>query len=598
MGYRTPVERFIALHDSHDYRPCTFEAIREAFSVEKLGKDFFKGYKERYKKFVDHIGDNKENRDYAKKLLGRLVFLQFVQKKGWLGGDYAFLKNLFATTAHKDDFLERVLEPLFFDTLNSQRKDDIASAILGAGVKIPYLNGGLFEKDDLDNGQHAFPAEYFEELLDFFGQYNFTIDENDPNDAEVGIDPEMLGHIFENLLEDNKDKGAFYTPKEIVQYMSRESLSQYLKSHTDKALHPHIDQLINRHEVAVELQNPKVAGLLNTLLKNVKICDPAIGSGAFPMGVLNEIFAVRKLLFGHLGCLPAHGNIGNSCSDRNFNAADVKKEIIQNNIYGVDIEQGAVDIARLRFWLSLVVDEDVPQPLPNLDYKIMQGNSLLESFEGVDLSFFKEKGSVTQGALDFGGAAQTQSEIKELIKEYFAVTDHTRKISLRKEIDNKVLEHIKLSCTTRPDIAEKLNVISPTNRPFFLWHVYFNDVFERGGFDIVIANPPYVSVREIEKDILKVYQKKYKTAEKQADLFALFIEQAIYLLNDRGTMAYIIPDSINDRSNFTSTREILMTKTYLSSIITLNSVFESAIVGSTIIIASKAPKEFIEFDKN
>ena len=207
-------------------------------------------------------------------------------------------------------------------------------------------------------------------LLDFFASYNFTIDENDPDDAEVGVDPEMLGRIFENLLEDNKDKGAFYTPKEIVSYMCRESLIAYLQTGIDdEPTKEAIRQFVTTHQVQEHLPENT-----DQLLKDVKICDPAIGSGAFPMGLLKELFLCRTALEG----ISQH------------QAAEIKKHIIQQNVYGVDIERGAVDIARLRFWLSLIVDEETPQALPNLDFKIMQGNSLLEQYKGVDLSTMTE----------------------------------------------------------------------------------------------------------------------------------------------------------------------------------------------------------------
>lgn len=239
--YNTPVGRFDALQRNG----ISFENIKDAFSVERLNKDFFNGYKERYQKFLNHINeDTKENRDYVKKLLGRLVFLQFLQKKGWMGvpanqqgwngGDKFYLNHLIERYEGNDRLLSDVLEPLFFNTLNERRDNDLADSRLGENIKIPYLNGGLFDKDDLDKKDIDFPYDYFKELMDFFAMYNFTIDENDPEDSEIGIDPEMLGHIFENLLEDNKDKGAFYTPKEIVQYMSQESVAQYLKSHTSE----------------------------------------------------------------------------------------------------------------------------------------------------------------------------------------------------------------------------------------------------------------------------------------------------------------------------------------------------------------------------
>ena len=280
----------IRLHELVKKQTVNLADITDAFSVERLNKDFFKGYKDQYFKFLDAIGkESKENRDYVKKLLGRLVFLQFLQKKGWMGvpaentnwegGDKNYLYNLVKKYDGNDRLLSDVLEVLFFNTLNEKRTNDVADPILGDNIKIPYLNGGLFDKDDLDKKDIDFPYPYFEELMEFFGMYNFTIDENDPDDAEVGVDPEMLGHIFENLLEDNKDKGAFYTPKEIVQYMSEESIAQYLKTHTEEALHPAIDELIKQKTVGEILQNKTSATVVYKLLKEVKVCDPAIGSG-------------------------------------------------------------------------------------------------------------------------------------------------------------------------------------------------------------------------------------------------------------------------------------------------------------------------------
>lgn len=183
----------------------------------------------------------------------------------------------------------------------------------------------------------------FQSLFDFFDSYNFTIDENDPNDAEVGVDPEMLGKIFENLLEDNKDKGAFYTPKEIVRYMCQESLTAYLQTGIDDAeVKEHIANFVKTNDVE-ELggASSELAMSIDQKLIDVKICDPAIGSGAFPMGLLRELYACRKSIEIF----------------EEDNAADIKRHIIQNNIYGVDIEKGAVDIARLRFWLALIIDE-------------------------------------------------------------------------------------------------------------------------------------------------------------------------------------------------------------------------------------------------
>ena len=282
--YNTPVGRFDALQRNG----ISFENIKDAFSVERLNKDFFNGYKERYVKFLNHINeDTKENRDYVKKLLGRLVFLQFLQKKGWMGvpanqqgwngGDKFYLNHLIENYEGNNRLLSDVLEPLFFNTLNERRTNDLADSRLGENIKIPYLNGGLFDKDDLDKKDIDFPYKYFKELMDFFAKYNFTIDENDPEDSEIGIDPEMLGHIFENLLEDNKDKGAFYTPKEIVSYMCRESLIAYLQTDIeDEATKEAIRQFVTTHDVNALGTNDKFRQQVDEALKNVKICDPAI----------------------------------------------------------------------------------------------------------------------------------------------------------------------------------------------------------------------------------------------------------------------------------------------------------------------------------
>ena len=216
------------------------------------------------------------------------------------------MKHLYeyASKEQQDDYLDAVLEPLFADGLDKRSDDSIFDTHVafpnGSRVKVPYLNGGLFERDNLDEIPTRFPAEFFGDLLEFLYQYNFTIDENDPNDAEVGVDPEMLGRIFENLLEDNKDKGAYYTPKEIVRYMCRESLVSYLTTHSINAGNKHartdvekaIRDLLTTPETVVpkmQVHHKDTLEEFGNALREVRICDPAIGSGAFPMGLLNEL---------------------------------------------------------------------------------------------------------------------------------------------------------------------------------------------------------------------------------------------------------------------------------------------------------------------
>ncbi len=609
---RTAIQQFEKLRDSS----LTLKDLTKAFSVDAVSDMFFDGYKKQYEDIIQYItgkrmvkvankweeqiknepceeimqefahfpNPEKAVRDYVKKLMGRLVFLQFLQKKGWLGvpagepwgtGDREFIQNLFANCQDKDHFIDNVLEVLFND-LNTERKGDLATPSLGGGRGrlIPYLNGGLFERDATDEAEFPLPAKYMQSLLDFFASYNFTIDENDPDDAEVGVDPEMLGRIFENLLEDNKDKGAFYTPKEIVTYMCRESLIAYLQTDIeDDATKEAIRQFVTTHDVSTLGTNEKFRQQVDEALRNVKICDPAIGSGAFPMGLLKELFQCRTALEG----------ITQS------KAAEIKKHIIQQNIYGVDIEKGAVDIARLRFWLSLIVDEETPQALPNLDFKIMQGNSLLEQYKGVDLS------NITELKQDKVGTYQTtmfddmldvlRLDLRKKLDEYYNCTDHKRKAILKQDIINNVKQQLK---------EQSINVdfgdldLSGNNQ-FMLWHTWFYDVFSQGGFDIVIGNPPYVNIANFKDDKVRVlYQTLYKTVRNKSDLYSIFTEQAHYILRERGLCSFIFSNSWLGTDSFYLFRRFLVNETRVIQLVDLpDKVFDNATVKTCIILFSK-----------
>ena len=629
--YNTPVGRFDVLQRNG----ISFENIKDAFSVERLNKDFFNGYKERYVKFLKHINDDtKENRDYVKKLLGRLVFLQFLQKKGWMGvpanqqgwngGDKFYLNHLIESYEGNDRLLSDVLEPLFFNTLNERRTNDLADPRLGDNIKIPYLNGGLFDKDDLDKKDIDFPYDYFKELMDFFAMYNFTIDENDPEDSEIGIDPEMLGHIFENLLEDNKDKGAFYTPKEIVQYMSQESVAQYLKSHAPEELHTAIDSLIKQRVVEPILQNKENARLVNKALSVVKVCDPAIGSGAFPMGVLNVLFDCRHLLYGFIG------------KNEDFSYAKVKRDIIQNNIYGVDIEKGAVDIARLRFWLALVVDENEPQPLPNLDYKIMCGDSLLHRF-ALDAPFQ----NVLKDYNQKNGTHYTLDDYRQWVYDYTDISDHTQKDDFRKRIEDiKRAVKTELNDKEKGKIAKvrgaidnlqmedmfggkknekKIKVLQKelkaleqqraeieSNKIYdqaFEWRFEFPALLDESGgfmgFDIVIGNPPYVNVQLMSVGEKEQYKKIYESFFKRCDMFCLFLELGLLKLTSaEGVVTLIIPSVVHSNMSYQKIRDIILDHQWLSEVrYTGGDVFNAPTVDTTILICNKKGNENIKLTK-
>ena len=667
----TAAKRLLMLAAKRDNQEVGIKDIIDTFSVESLNKEFFKTYKEHYEKFwhylasdnngfrellIDNTKENQEHqekpiRDFVKKLLGRIVFLHFLQKKGWMGcdpnsskwenGEKQFMQQLFKDFSDKAHFHSKCLTKLFFNTLNTRRNNDIfeVAGLEGKldGSRVPYLNGGLFDTDKPEEVLKIdFPEKYFYELFDFFEQYNFTIDENSPDDHEVGIDPEMLGHIFENLLEENRDKGAFYTPKEVVQYMCKESLIQYLNNHFNERLN--ISFFLRTHVVSEELAEKDNATFLNELLDNIKVCDPAIGSGAFPIGMLQEIFEAKKFIYPYLR------------TNKEFNPSQIKKDIIQKSIYGVDIEKGAVDIAQLRFWLALVVDEENPHPLPNLDYKIMQGNTLLESFEGIDLSkaalFEEPRITILEPKLfeepksNYAFSNESKADIRQLVSEYFKIEDKEHKITVRKGIDRIVLDHIdkslefyenrliieiadferrlqnkivnlnsdqkklylskskevkeienrKLQLANRTEARKKLLSFEHTDeRPYFLWHLFFMDVFEKGGFDVIIGNPPYRQIQKMGKDADILQAAGYKTFKRTGDLYALFYEKGITILKDKGTLAYITSNTWMRTDSGASLREFFITKS--NPIILLNfedaKIFPTATVEVNILLTKK-----------
>ena len=574
--YNTPVHRLLDLGKLVSH--LCLKNIFEAFSVETLSDEFFDEYHRHYDRIVAELvrqgNTGARYHDYVKKMMGRIVFLHFLQKKGWLNGNPYFLSELFFKQSfnRKSDFLEQVLEPLFFGIFNTEAKKRKALfaqrgwdiSLLDEWETLPYLNGGLFEEDEVDKLNIKLPASLFENLFNFLAYYNFTVDENDPDDAEIGIDPEMLGKIFESLLEDNKAKGAFYTPKEIVHYMCKESLIAYLSSIVDGELADAVRQFVEHHELPEALEPCREA--IDTALREVKICDPAIGSGAFPMGLLNELWRCREAIEGD-----------------SMERVELKKEIIENNVYGVDIEKGAIDIARLRFWLSIVVDAEKPEPLPNFDYKFMQGNSLIESYKGIDLSRISNRlrgGQSKSPQLLLGlDSDLSRKNLQRLLRDYFSVTDHRQKASMRQAVNDEVKRLIEdFIGGTASDLAK----LDPSaNQDFFLWHTWFKDIFDKGGFDIVIGNPPYVVVEANGKYY------KYET-EPCYDLYAYFFERAVKLLNNNGILSFITSSLYVKGLKYNTLRIFLQNNTSLIAFrIEGDDVFKNAGIPTATFIAKK-----------
>ena len=752
----TPARRFSFLvgknESSHTAQSCllpllkedgknpSLKDLEEAFSVEKVTREFFEKYRALFHKLKESLDkiileDNKikkdfeskgiQSSDFAKKLLGQIVFLYFLQKKGWFGvergkpwgsGSKRFLRELFkkrhqisesmrlasqersgasspensqqtsspdkaavfppdkdqqASPLDKaavfppdkggrggsltDRFFNDILEPLFYEALAKEHTDDYYSRF---DCRIPFLNGGLFEPlggYDWVNTDILLPDSLFSKknqttegdigdgILDIFDRYNFTVNEDEPLEKEVAVDPEMLGKVFENLLEgkDRKSKGAYYTPREIVHYMCRQSLIHYLvEVLKGKASKEDIEKFIENSGSSVEhdtvyqaqqtaaaqnsdmthlnkqaslsekpLHNPALpeaenynkgrrsfskgnpaigtsgkawgryakAKLPESIRKHalqtdqkldcIRICDPAVGSGAFPVGMMHEIVRARCALTPHIdppaekkeAGLPSSDKAVVFPPDKDQQASPLdkaavfppdkdqqasppdkggrgglrtpyhfKRHAIEHSLYGVDIDPAAIEIAKLRLWLSLVVDEedrDRVQPLPNLDYKIVCGNSIL----GMN----KDDGD---GTID----GFYESNIKELHKKkslYFNETSASKKQNFKKQIDQLIEKACVQYIKGDRGKTETLKA--------FDFEIYFSEVFqekqgEKQGFDIVIANPPYIQLQKDKGKLANLYEKKkYITFARTGDIYILFYEIGCSILNKNGTLCFI-----------------------------------------------------------
>jgi len=680
----TCASQFIDLIVQEEKNP-SIEEIEFAFGIEKVTKEFFDKYKRLFldlKESLDKIikrdktvKEEFEERgidpvDFTKKLLGQIVFLYFLQKKGWLGvekgddgrfkawgtGPKDFMRKLFDGKIRPyKNFYNDILEPLFYEALATERYDDYYTHFK---CKIPFLNGGLFEPIKDYNWRETdilLDNKIFEDIFKTFDEFNFTVKEDEPLEKEVAVDPEMLGKVFENLLEvkDRKSKGAFYTPREIVHYMCQQSLINYLETNTSISREDlekfiqlgdfALDVIIKEQEqikkygrsyVEDKFTIPKSVKEnhkeIDRLLKEIKVVDPAVGSGAFPVGMMNEIVKARSILSIYFK------------EDRKD--YDLKREIIENCLYGVDIESSAVEITKLRFWLSLIVDElDMKniKPLPNLDHKIMCGNSLLEEFEGIKLfdekllgevkkdnsleikrieeetaRLYQELGKIHTGKQkdQNGRSKEINREIKKLQKqrneivhgqkarddrnqtldeatenrikesqkklaehrrlqsEFFNEQNKKKKKELKEDIDRIEWELIEetLKEQGNENALQKLDQYKKNKaKPFFLWKLYFSDVFQRDnpGFDVVIANPPYVDNKKLPSVEKNRYKERYYSAYKLFDLSVLFLEKSIDLLKSKGFMVFITTNKFLASDYGIKIRELLMKNVSIKKLI-------------------------------
>ena len=722
-----------------DYANPRIKEIEAAFFMEKVSSEFFEQYKQLFMSLAEYLRkqpffecDNEEETErtvsrFAKKLLGQIVFLYFLQKKGWLGvplngkwgtGSKRFMRERFELTTNQGgNYFSDFLQYLFYEALAREREDQTDPGYYPRfDCKIPFLNGGLFEAEyDWQNATVALPDHLFHNneknragdlgtgILDVFDRYNFTIKEDEPLEKEVAIDPEMLGKVFENMLEvtERKSKGAFYTPREIVHYMCQESLINYLdntlniytqdtdktddnlfsnKTETESRVpRKDLEILIRKGYLALEndqrvlstgeetdtykFQLPETvrhhAKEIDNALASIKVCDPAIGSGAFPVGLLHEIVNTRLALAPHSG--------------NQSTAYELKRHAIHESIYGVDIDASAIDIARLRLWLSLIVDEeryDIIDPLPNLDYKIIQGDSLIEMYQGVKLfdddfllekddplealrkeervlekkknltnkslfyanrnndpdstrryeterkelhqellairrrkkHFAKKENDQTKSIIDFNVniARNKANQLEDLHQEFIDITSLSEKLRLRNLITQLEWELVEATLKEQhrlDTLPELIEYKSSGEKPWFLWKLNFSEVFkQKGGFDVVIGNPPYVQIQKFSgQPIQKNWEsQKYETFAKTGDIYCLFYEKGHQILRDGGVLTFITSNKWMRAAYGKKLREFFSNKTQPLTLVDFSSfqVFETATVDTNVLIFRKQERVF------
>ncbi len=508
-GGRTTTER-LAIVDITDEEALESAAIQlrhdDAFDVEAVTREFYKDYARVFEHIEARLSaglDAEERRRFVQTLFNRLMFLRFVERKGWMKLDGRtrrdYLRTLYQAGQNDEKpFYRNRLRRLFFEGLAKEK--DQPTDLIG---HVPFLNGGLFEESALDKKVRDIPGEAFEPLIGTNGllyRYNFTVLESTPLDVEVAVDPEMLGKVFEELVTGRHESGAYYTPRPIVAFMCREALKGHLLQKTDCSSDA-IAALVDDHDV--KGISPVNAGQIVDALEHLKAVDPACGSGAYLLGLLHEMVSLYQLLFREeLVSAPR-------------SLYDLKLHIISHNLYGVDIDPLAVNIAMLRLWLSLIVEFEGNNPpsLPNLDFKIECGDSILGPDPQITDMFVVQ-------------FFETQAAGLQKLKDKYMKAHGKNKELLRASIEKQ-----------QKRLEKQL---APARQGIMHWCLQFAEVFgKRGGFDIVLANPPYVRqelISPIKPQLKDTYPEVYAGT---ADLYCYFYARALELLRPGGMLVFI-----------------------------------------------------------
>lgn len=587
-----------------------WESLWAAFDISVVNKQFYNAIKSAFDELVENVLNKSfiksldVKKHFTIRLIGRIIFCWFLKKKNIIGENVLSSKSIQQYT----NYYREILEKLFFDVFNTPvglRKQNLPSEI----AEYPFLNGGLFEDQDDDyrgNFQLFLPNEWFYNLFhDTLERYNFTIDENSSTNEELAIDPEMLGRIFENLLaeqnpetriaaSDRKVTGSYYTPREIVDYMVEQSIVEYLKANLKSDIKESlIEDFVHTLELSEEIK-PYSKELLEKL-NSVKAFDPACGSGAFPIGILQKLLALKHVILFSTSRFKSSKEFYN-----------LKLDTIRNSIYGSDIQPLATELSRLRCWLSLMVDEEIKdiQPLPNLNFKFVTANSLVDlGFDEMLKTMETKKGG---GLLFLNKFIDLKDKIIALTSEYFKPsTEPSRKDELHakfKELQKELTKETVTLISSYPSVAgfaTKFLNWEPFNdnavAPFFSSSLMFG-ISE--GFDIVIGNPPYIKEYTNKSAFDGIRESEYYQGK--MDIWYFFACRFLdHLKPNTGVLTFIATNNWTTNSGASKFRNKVINDTQILKLLDFGSymIFESASIQTMILILkSKSDIDNYEID--
>jgi len=629
------------------------QRTEKAFDIEKVTKDFFNKFQERHFKFaavIQGIENTKDANWYASVVLNRLMFIYFLQKKGFLDhGNTNYLQDKLkvSQTQGKDLYYQQFLQTLFFDGFGKAEKfrKQETPALIG---KIKYINGGLFLPHIIEEkyrGQIKINDAAFEDIFNLFSGYTWHLNDT-PTGKDNEINPDVLGYIFEKYIN-QKEFGAYYTKPEITNYLCERTINKFISGK------------IGNIEIFDHLNNQLCQQLLDDILPQLSILDPACGSGAFLVAALQHLIKIYTAIFDFI---QVSGNAENQARLRKIKQDHpsldyyIKKRVITDNLYGVDIMEEAVEIAKLRLFLSLVASAETVddlEPLPNVDFNIMSGNSLIGLIR-VDDQRFDYMGETKQGnILQSLNSQNYQAILKEknasikMYKEHAFIigevegTDQEDRLERLKrnindvnrqslvklnqllldEFGNLKIKYEEVQLKGKP-VKRVLNIADMEVLKPFHWGYHFDQIIARGGFDIILGNPPWeifkpqakeffaeysdlvtknkMDIKTFEKEQKQLlanpeiatawlrYQSQYphvslyfRSAEQylnqisvvngkkqgtDINLYKLFVEQCVNLLSENGECGLVIPSGIYTDLGTKQLREMLFSQTKITGL--------------------------------